>query len=99
MLLMDQDRSKGGGGRPQKHAGEPDKQGRTGTPVSLRLDPTLVAMIPSFIDLFRRQHDVRLSKTDVVEKGLAMLFRAYGLLPPAAAEQPSPTGQGEVGSS
>jgi hypothetical protein len=50
--------------------------------MAIRLDPDLASLLTSFIAEFRRRHNVRLSKTDVVEKALAQLFIEYELLPP-----------------
>ena len=72
-----------GRGRPVKHAVEPDAQGRTGTPISLRIDPDIRANINPFIAEYRRRSDVKLSMTDVVELALTRLFREYGIVPPA----------------
>lgn len=86
MLTMSKEK-RPGRGRPPKHAGDPDQMGRTGTPVSLRLDPELVGKLPEFIVSYRRKTDVKLSKTDVVELALTRLFRDYGILPPAESDK------------
>lgn len=83
MLVMAEKKKSKRVGRPQKHAGEVNQSGRTGQPLSLRLDPDLLAKMPQFIATFRSRHDVKLSKTDVVELALTRLYREYGILPPA----------------
>lgn len=64
-------------GRPPKHAPGADK--RSGVPINLRIDPAVHAIIPKYRALFRNEHSVRLSMTDVVEKALIQLFRDAGL--------------------
>ena len=68
-----------GPGRPPKHE-NPDDDGRTGVSTTVRLSPSIRAMIPQFQAMFRKKHDVRLSMTDVVEAGLMKLFREHGMV-------------------
>lgn len=89
MPTMAPEKRKSGRGRPPKHAGERDESGRTGTPVSLRLDPELREKMPEFIREFRRRSDVKLSMTDVVELALRKLYREYGVLPPPDPDRSS----------
>jgi hypothetical protein len=81
MLTMS-DKPKKKPGRPAKHPGDTDSAGRTGAPMSIRIDPDLRAIIPKYQAEFRRKNDVRLSITDVIELALRRLFRDSKMLPP-----------------
>lgn len=87
MLTMSAPKKQRHMGRPRKHSGEADGQGRTGVPVSLRLDPELMALLSQFVIEYRQRTDVKLSKTDVIELALTKLYREFGILP--AQSQPS----------
>jgi hypothetical protein len=77
-------------GRPKKHPGTEDSQGRTGKTLSLRLDPELRALVPQFIAAFKKRHDVKLDITSTVELALTRLFREWDLLPPEDAGSVGP---------
>lgn len=80
MTLMAEKKKKPG--RPKKHpVGDADDH-RTGVPLNIRIDPAIHAIIPKYRAMFREEHDVRLSMTDVVEKALVRLFRDAGLETP-----------------
>lgn len=81
MLGMADKKKKSGRGRPPKYPGA-DAAGRSGVPLSIRIDPALRALFPRFQAMFKKQHDVGLDITDVTEMALRRLFREHGLLPP-----------------
>lgn len=55
---------------------------------SMRMDPELRDLMPEFIVKFRQANDIKPSITDVVEMGLRLLYRKWGLLPPSEQETP-----------
>lgn len=79
MGVMAEPKKKPSRGRPPKHTGEPDSGGRTGVPVSIRIDPKLRAAVAPFIHAFHQKHKVRLDLTSTVEMALTKLFEEWGI--------------------
>ena len=82
MTAMAKSDRRSGPGRPRKHTGDVDSQGRSGKALSIRLDPELRGLAPQFQAAFLRKNDVKLNITDVIELALRRLYREWGLLPP-----------------
>lgn len=74
-------------GRPRKHAGEADASGRTGVPVSVRIDPKLREAVNPFIAAFYQKNKVRLDLTTTIELAMTELFEKWAI--PIAEDAPS----------
>jgi hypothetical protein len=68
-------------GRPRKFAG-PGKSGKSGTAISVRIDPAVADQIPAGIAAYRQKHDATLSRAGLIEMGLRRVLR--DLLSPSA---------------
>jgi hypothetical protein len=64
-------------GRPRKHPGEPDSGGRTGVPVSVRIDPKLREAVNPFILAFYQKNKVKLDLTTTIELALTELVEKW----------------------
>ncbi len=61
-------------GRPRKHGDPITGEGRSGIAISLRLDPELREKINAYCEAFFKEHRIKITMTDVIEKSLRSLF-------------------------